>query len=226
MVQGNWSRTARESEPSQRTVMPRDPFRNYTSRSGSGAYADAAAASSFKRDEEAADSIQRGFQSARGSEVVAAAVAISDAIAGVDRQQPLVRRASRAARVFLSTGSRRRPPVGGDAAAVLVDANRRAKKNAQVAARVHARARSGRAGEDGRRGSRGPHVLGGAALVPRRARSRVPLRLGRQKPERVPVFCRADFPLMNRGYAAAAAWIFRGDESWRRRGRDVDIPRR
>ena len=30
---------------------------------------------------------------------------------------------------------------------------------------------------------------------------------------------------MNRGDAAAATWIFRGDESRRRRGRDVDRPR-
>ena len=30
--------------------------------------------------------------------------------------------------------------------------------------------------------------------------------------------------LTNRGDAAAATWIFRGDESRRRRGRDVDIP--
>ena len=35
---------------------------------------------------------------------------------------------------------------------------------------------------------------------------------------------RADLPLMNRGDAAAATWTFRGDESRRRRGRDVGIP--
>ena len=32
-------------------------------------------------------------------------------------------------------------------------------------------------------------------------------------------FCRADLPPMNRGDAAAATWIFRGDGSRRRRGR-------
>ena len=41
-----------------------------------------------------------------------------------------------------------------------------------------------------------------------------------------PYFCRVNIPLMNRGDAAAATWIFPGDESRRRRGRDVDIPRR
>ena len=51
---------------------------------------------------ESADSIHVGFQSRRGSSVVAAAVAIADAVTGVDRQQPLVRRASqRAFRVHL-----------------------------------------------------------------------------------------------------------------------------
>ena len=35
---------------------------------------------------------------------------------------------------------------------------------------------------------------------------------------------RADSSLTRRGPAAAATWIFRGDESRRRRGRDVDIP--
>ena len=35
---------------------------------------------------------------------------------------------------------------------------------------------------------------------------------------------RADIPLTNRGGAAAATGIFHGDETWRRRGRDVDIP--
>ena len=37
---------------------------------------------------------------------------------------------------------------------------------------------------------------------------------------------RADTPQTNRGDAAAATWIFRGELSRRRRGRDVDIPRR
>ena len=37
---------------------------------------------------------------------------------------------------------------------------------------------------------------------------------------------RVDGAPMNRGDAAAATWIFCGDESWRRRGRDVDHPRR
>ncbi len=46
---------------------------------------------------ESADSIHVGFQSRRGSSVVAAAVAIADAVTGVDRQQPLVRRASQRA---------------------------------------------------------------------------------------------------------------------------------
>ena len=51
---------------------------------------------------ESADSIHVGFQSRRGSSVVAAAVAIADAVTGVDRQQPLVRRQSqRAFRVHL-----------------------------------------------------------------------------------------------------------------------------
>ena len=36
--------------------------------------------------------------------------------------------------------------------------------------------------------------------------------------------CRAAIPPTNRGGAAAATWTFRGDESRRRRGRDVDIP--
>ena len=35
---------------------------------------------------------------------------------------------------------------------------------------------------------------------------------------------RADLPRTGRGDAAAATWIFRGDESRRGRGRDVDIP--
>ena len=35
---------------------------------------------------------------------------------------------------------------------------------------------------------------------------------------------RADLPLTNRGAAAAATWIVRGDESWRRRGHDADVP--
>ena len=35
---------------------------------------------------------------------------------------------------------------------------------------------------------------------------------------------RADVPQTSRGDAAAATWIFREDESRRRRGRDVDIP--
>ena len=39
-------------------------------------------------------------------------------------------------------------------------------------------------------------------------------------------FRRADLPKMGRGDAAAATWIFSGDESRRRRGRDVDIQRR
>ena len=39
-----------------------------------------------------------------------------------------------------------------------------------------------------------------------------------------PVLCRVDIPLMNRGDAAATTWLFRGDESRRRRGRDVDNP--
>ena len=39
-------------------------------------------------------------------------------------------------------------------------------------------------------------------------------------------FCRADLPQTSRGDAAAATCIFRGDESRRRRGRDVCIPRR
>ena len=37
-------------------------------------------------------------------------------------------------------------------------------------------------------------------------------------------FRRADIPQRSRGDAAAVAWIFRGDESRRRRGRDADIP--
>ena len=37
-------------------------------------------------------------------------------------------------------------------------------------------------------------------------------------------FRRADLSLMNCGDAAAATWIFRGDESRPRRGCDVDIP--
>ena len=37
---------------------------------------------------------------------------------------------------------------------------------------------------------------------------------------------RAELPLMNRGDAAAATRIFRGDETRRRHGCDVDIPRR
>ena len=37
-------------------------------------------------------------------------------------------------------------------------------------------------------------------------------------------FRRADMSLMNRGDAAAATWIFSGDESRQRRGRDADIP--
>ena len=37
-------------------------------------------------------------------------------------------------------------------------------------------------------------------------------------------FRRADVPQTSRGDAAAATWIFREDESRRRRGRDVDIP--
>ena len=37
-------------------------------------------------------------------------------------------------------------------------------------------------------------------------------------------FRRADISLMNRGDAAATTWIFRGDESPRRRGCDADIP--
>ena len=37
-------------------------------------------------------------------------------------------------------------------------------------------------------------------------------------------FCRAELQKTGRGDAAAATWIFRGDRSWRRRGRDVDIP--
>ena len=53
---------------------------------------------------ESADSIHVGFQSRRGSSVVAAAVAIADAVTGVDRQQPLVRRQSqRAFRCLLYT---------------------------------------------------------------------------------------------------------------------------
>ena len=36
-------------------------------------------------------------------------------------------------------------------------------------------------------------------------------------------FRRADISLMNRGDAAAATWIVRGDESWRRRLCDADI---
>ena len=39
-------------------------------------------------------------------------------------------------------------------------------------------------------------------------------------------FRRADIPPKSRGDAAVVAWIFRGEESRRRRGRDVDIPRR
>ena len=39
-------------------------------------------------------------------------------------------------------------------------------------------------------------------------------------------FRRADTPQTSRGDAVAATWIFRGDESQRRRGRDVDLPRR
>ena len=35
---------------------------------------------------------------------------------------------------------------------------------------------------------------------------------------------RVDMSLTNRGDAAGATWIFRGNESRRRRGRDVDIP--
>ena len=35
---------------------------------------------------------------------------------------------------------------------------------------------------------------------------------------------RVDLPRTGRGDAAAAAWIFRGHESRRRRGRDMDIP--
>ena len=38
--------------------------------------------------------------------------------------------------------------------------------------------------------------------------------------------CRADMPQMGRGGAAAATWIFRGDESRRRRGCHVNILRR
>ena len=37
-------------------------------------------------------------------------------------------------------------------------------------------------------------------------------------------FCRVDVLPTSRGDAAAATWIFRGDESRRRRGRDADIP--
>ena len=37
---------------------------------------------------------------------------------------------------------------------------------------------------------------------------------------------RADISPTNRGDAAAATWIFRKDESRRRRGRDLDIPQR
>ena len=39
-------------------------------------------------------------------------------------------------------------------------------------------------------------------------------------------FCRADLPKTGRGAAAAVTWIFRGDESRRRRGWDVGILRR
>ena len=37
---------------------------------------------------------------------------------------------------------------------------------------------------------------------------------------------RVDIPRTNRGDAAVATWIFRGDDSRRRRGCDLDIPRR
>ena len=40
-------------------------------------------------------------------------------------------------------------------------------------------------------------------------------------------YCRrADIPQTSRGDAAATTWIFRADKSRRRRGDDVDIPRR
>ena len=38
------------------------------------------------------------------------------------------------------------------------------------------------------------------------------------------ICCCVDLPKTSRSDAAAATWIFRGDESRRRRGRDVDIP--
>ena len=37
-------------------------------------------------------------------------------------------------------------------------------------------------------------------------------------------FRRAELPLMDRGDAAAVTWTFRGDETRRRHGCDVDIP--
>ena len=51
--------------------------------------------------------------------------------------------------------------------------------------------------------------------------------VSRARPLLVPIHialcvCGADVSPMNRGDAAAATWIFRGDQSWRRCGRDVE----